>query len=154
MRLRRNVLIFHQAALGDFIVTWPLAVALGRLFPQSRVLYVTHASKGQLAERVIGVESIDVEGGWHALYVDDPATELPEKCEQVLAGAHTIVSFFSSPNDAWERNVRLAVPDASLIRLTTKPASESTEPVDVIPDFPDDLQHHVTAWLVRQLKPY
>ena len=26
--LRRNVLIFHQAALGDFIVTWPLAMAL------------------------------------------------------------------------------------------------------------------------------
>ena len=51
MSLRRNVLIFHQAALGDFVVTWPLAVALGRLFPQSRVLYVTHASKGQLAER-------------------------------------------------------------------------------------------------------
>src|SRR3954466_6759374 len=113
MRLRRNVLIFHQAALGDFIVTWPLAVALGRLFPQSRVLYVTHASKGQLAERVIGVESIDVEGGgWHTLDVDDPTIELSEKCEQTLSAAHTIVSFVSSPNDAWERNVRLAVPDA------------------------------------------
>src|SRR5689334_13246299 len=141
MRLRRNVLIFHQAALGDFIATWPLAVALGRLFPQSRVLYVTHAGKGQLAERVIGVESIDVEGGWHALYVDDAAVELPEKCEQVLSAAHTIVSFVSAPNDAWERNVRLAVPDASLIRLTTKPAADAG---DAIPDLPDDLQHHVT----------
>jgi heptosyltransferase-3 len=151
MRLRRNVLIFHQAALGDFIVTWPLAVALGRLFPQSRVLYVTHASKGQLAEKVIGVESIDVEGGWHTLYVDEPAVELPERCEQILSAAHTIVSFVSSPNDAWERNVRLAVPDASLIRLTTKPPTESNEP---IPDLPDELQHHVIASLVHQLKPY
>jgi len=50
------VLIFHQAALGDFIVTWPIAVALGRIFAQSRVSYITAAGKGQLAGRVIGVD--------------------------------------------------------------------------------------------------
>src|SRR6185295_7543783 len=53
MALRRNILIFHQAALGDFIVTWPLAMALSRIMPQSRVIYVTHSQKGKLAERVL-----------------------------------------------------------------------------------------------------
>src|SRR5689334_6765619 len=105
MPLRRNVLIFHQAALGDFIVTWPLAVAMGRMFPQSRIIYVTHSSKGKLAEKVLGVESVDAEAGWHRLFVDDAAVDLPESCERVLSAAHTIVSFVSSPNDTWERNV-------------------------------------------------
>src|SRR5438067_1389585 len=53
--LRRNVLIFHSGAMGDFILTWPLALALGRLFPQSRIFYVTHRQKGLLAERVLRV---------------------------------------------------------------------------------------------------
>ena len=37
----RNILLFHAGALGDFVVTWPLALALARLHPQSRVFYVT-----------------------------------------------------------------------------------------------------------------
>src|SRR5437867_3510753 len=52
MSFRRNILIFHQAALGDFVVTWPLAVALSRMFPQSRVVYVSASSKGKLADHV------------------------------------------------------------------------------------------------------
>lgn len=46
----RNVLIFHAGALGDFVRSWPLGLALGRLYPQSRVIYITHRQKGQLAE--------------------------------------------------------------------------------------------------------
>src|SRR3954447_5041861 len=86
LMLRRHVLIFHQAALGDFVVTWPIAVALGRLFPQSRISYITAASKGQLAGRVIGVEAIDVERDWHLLHAQ--GTTLPEANVKTLAGAH------------------------------------------------------------------
>src|SRR3954470_16561231 len=98
LMLRRHVLIFHQAALGDFVVTWPLAVALGRMFPQSRISYVTHASKGALASRVIGVEAMDVERGWHLLHAEDP--DLPEPNRNTLAGAQMIVSFVSEQGDA------------------------------------------------------
>src|ERR1700678_801872 len=59
--LRRNVLIFHSGALGDFVLSWPLALALGRLYPQSRIIYVAPASKGKLAERVLRIESVDGE---------------------------------------------------------------------------------------------
>src|SRR3982074_1768604 len=66
MLARRNVLIFHLGALGDFLLTWPVALALGRLHPQSRIFYVTHAGKGRLAEQVLRIEAADIESGWHS----------------------------------------------------------------------------------------
>ena len=74
---RRNVLIFHAGALGDFVLTWPLALALGRVYPQSRVYYVTHGSKAALAEKVLRVEGSDIEGGWSALHSPDAALSPP-----------------------------------------------------------------------------
>ena len=83
--LRRNVLIFHLGALGDFVVTWPLALTLARLFPQSRIFYVTHGQKGALAEKVLRIESSDIEAGWHQLFSED--AELPAAAARALAGA-------------------------------------------------------------------
>src|SRR5438552_11741739 len=84
MSLRRNILIFHQGALGDFIVTWPLALGLARVMAQSRIFYVTSGQKGALAERALRVESVDVEGGWHQLFSQEP--RLPEPAARMLAG--------------------------------------------------------------------
>src|SRR6478735_11335208 len=99
MALGRNILIFHQGALGDFIVTWPLALTLARLHPQSRVFYVSAAGKGALAEKVLRVESLDIEAGWHQLYSESP--QLPEAPAKRLASAHTVVSFVSDAQDRW-----------------------------------------------------
>jgi ADP-heptose:LPS heptosyltransferase len=150
MILRRHVLIFHQAALGDFVVTWPLALALGRMFPQSRISYVTAGSKGALASRVLGVEAIDVEAGWHLLHSEN--AELPEPLRKTLSGAHTIVSFVSDPHDAWEHNVRRIVPDSILIQLKTNPPA--TMAVADIDEVPDGLADHVTGLMLRQLRPW
>ena len=47
MPLRRNILLFHSGiALGDFVVAWPLALGLGRVFAQSRVFYMYHGAEG------------------------------------------------------------------------------------------------------------
>src|SRR3954454_9407271 len=89
--LRRNVLIFHAAALGDFVLTWPLIMALGRLHPQSRIIVVTHASKGSLAELALHVESHDVEQGWHGLFSSDVA--LAERPAAMLQAAHAVYTF-------------------------------------------------------------
>jgi ADP-heptose:LPS heptosyltransferase len=134
--LRRNILIFHQAALGDFVVTFPLALAMGRMFPQSRVMYVTASSKGKLAERLLGVDSVDIETGWHVLH--GPKPELNDRNRSLVTGAHTIISFVSSPNDTWEDNVRAFNPQATLVQLTTKPEDDRT-------------QDHIASALVRQL---
>lgn len=132
--LRRNILLFHNAALGDFVLTWPLAMALARLFAQSRVMYITASQKGQLAERVLNVEYRDIEAGWHALY-GDPAA-LPETARKTLAGAQLVIAFSAGTGDAWLNNVRSIVGDA---------------PVIVLQPNPDDGGAHVTQHQLAQL---
>ena len=138
MLSRRNVLIFHLGALGDFVLTWPLAVALGRLHPQSRIFYVTHGSKGKLAEKALGIDSIDVEGGWHALYGE--VETLPPEVDRRLNSAHTILSFVSDGSDGWAKNVRRLAPEATLLPIAMPPRG----------DMPDG---HVIESLLRQLQP-
>src|SRR5438105_3708246 len=135
MVTRRNILIFHAAALGDFVVTWPLAMALGRLYPQSRIVYVTHASKAALAERLLGVESSDIESGWHTLFSEIP--NLTEKPEKILQSAHSIFSFISTGDDQWAKNVKTLAPDAKLATLTPRP--------------PQDYAQHVSEFHLDQL---
>jgi ADP-heptose:LPS heptosyltransferase len=89
--LRRNVLIFHSGALGDFVLTWPLGLALSRLWPQSRIIYVTHKQKGLLAEKVLRVEWSDADAGWHHLFGD--AGNLPLDCRKKLEGAQAVFGF-------------------------------------------------------------
>src|SRR5947208_2562172 len=123
---RRNVLIFHSGALGDFILTWPLALALGRLFPQSRIFYVTHRQKGLLAERVLRVESVDVEGGWHHLFSESPSAPppLPEPAANLLTRAHAVFTFMAGPDSTWTRNVARLAPEAQVISLSPAPQGD------------------------------
>jgi ADP-heptose:LPS heptosyltransferase len=139
---RRNVLIFHSGALGDFILTWPLALALGRLFPQSRIFYVTHRQKGLLAERVLRVESVDVEGGWHPLYSESPAAPpaLPEPAFNLLTRAHAVFTFMAGPDSPWTRNVARLAPEAQVVSLSQAPQG--------------DFAGHLSDYLVAQLKPW
>lgn len=135
MALLRNILIFHGGALGDFVLSWPLALALGRLYPQSRVFYVTAAGKGKLAERVIKVESLDSESGWQRLHGRD--ADLPQMPRRLLAGAHCVFSFVHRPGDAWEQNVRQHAPSAQIYALRTQP--------------PEGFGGHAAEFLLSQL---
>ena len=137
MHLRRNVLIFHQGALGDFVLSWPLAMALGRLYPQSRVIYVAQAQKGALAEEALRVDSADIEGGWHGLYADHVA--LPKPAMRLLMGAHAIFSFVASPGDQWADQVSHLAEKADLHLLAPRP--------------PEDYTGHATDYLLEQLAP-
>lgn len=121
--LRRNVLIFHQAAMGDFVLTWPIALACARLWPTNRIIYVTHESKGKLAERAIGTEFRDGEP-LHPLFSSD--AKLPESAMKLINGAVTIISFVSNGSDAWADNIRRLAPEAQLICVTRRPA----DPID------------------------
>jgi ADP-heptose:LPS heptosyltransferase len=131
MQARRNILIFHAGALGDFVVTWPLALALARVHPQSRVFYVTQRSKGALAERVLRLESADSEAGWHSMFAAGPAlgagpakAALPEAQAKLLAGAHSVVSFLSSPGDAFSQSVERLSPGVNYLPVTVSPPAE------------------------------
>jgi ADP-heptose:LPS heptosyltransferase len=135
--IRRNVLIFHAGALGDFVLSWPLALAVGRLFPQSRIIYVAAGQKGKLAERAIRTESVDVEGGWHHLFGD--AASLPDAARKMLENAHSVFSFVASPGDVWSNNVRAVAPEAQLVHLDPRPADDSL------------FAGHISQWLADQL---
>lgn len=117
--LRRNVLLFHNAALGDFVMTWPIAVAVGRVLAQSRVMYVTAASKGRLAERLIGVEAVDAEAGWHGLHADDPT--LPETPAKLLKSLQMAIVFSKAPDERFLSNLRTLAGDAPVVHLSPNP---------------------------------
>jgi len=165
--LRRNILIFHSAALGDFVLTWPLALSLGRLYPQSRIIYVTQSQKGALAERCLRVETTDIEAGWHHLHGDGDS--LPEAARRRLEGAHSIFSFVAgdanraaanradsdqtiagradahravanSPQaNPWLDTAREISPQANILALTARPPVGFTE--------------HATQYLLQGLSP-
>jgi len=134
--VRRNVLIFHVGALGDFILSWPLAIALGRIHPTSRIIYITHSEKGKLAERLLGVEWQDIEAGWHHLFSD--AQNLLPAARSTLASSHAVYSFISAAQDPWSDNLRRAEPTIALNCLQTTP--------------PTGYSSHVSDYLLDQLR--
>ncbi|MGA2442016.1 MAG: hypothetical protein ABSH08_13760 [Tepidisphaeraceae bacterium] len=127
----RNVLIFHSGALGDFVQTWPLGLALGRLFPQSRVIYVTQRQKGVLVEKVLRLEFMDTELGWHHLFGD--AAQLPEVCRHKLASAHSIFTFIARPGDAWMRAAASVAPGAQMIPVEAGTAGQIANSLNGVP---------------------
>src|SRR5688572_18889147 len=138
MALRRNILLFHQGALGDFVLTWPIALAMARIHPQSRLFYVTHGQKGRLAEKALGVEWADAEAGWHTLF--GPGAPLPEAPGRLLAGAHSVVSFLSAPDSPFVENVRRLAPEANVLAINPTP--------------PEGFAGHVTEFQLEQLRPW
>ena len=119
--LRRNVLILHAGALGDFVLAWPLILALGRLHPQSRIIVVTHASKGALAEAALRVESADIEQGWHSLFAADATPS--ENVAKMLGAAHSVYSFLSRDGDVTTANLRrIAGAEAKVVTVSPRPA--------------------------------
>lgn len=135
--LKRNVLIFHSGALGDFVLTWALGLGLGRLYPQSRVIYVTQRSKGELAGKVLGLDWRDAEAGWHGLYAE--GGEVPDGA-RTLAGAHTVISYVTSPEDLWTRNVDRLTAGATIVHVQPNP--------------PAGWGEHATRWVLKQLEPH
>ncbi len=141
MALRRNILLFHQGALGDFVVTWPVALGLARVYAQSRLFYVTHSEKGKLADKVLRVEWADAEAGWNGLFGpagSQPA--LPEVSAKLLAGAQMVVGFLSGSSKAWADNVRRLAPEANVLVINPTP--------------PDEWKGHATEYQLEQLLPW
>lgn len=128
MPLLRNVLIFHSGALGDLVLSFPLALALARLHPTSRVRYVTTAGKGRLAQRVLGVESADAESGFSSLFAE--GAEVPQLVANMLAGSHRIVSFVAGRESVWARRVSELAPQAMTLFATTTPTRPGAWAID------------------------
>jgi heptosyltransferase III len=129
--LARNILIFHAGALGDFVQTWPLGLALGRLYPQSRVIFVTQRQKGLLAEKVLRLEFTDVESGWHHLFGD--ALKLPDFCRAKLASSHAVFTFIAKPGDTWCASVASIAPKAQIVPVAAGAMPQMLESLASLP---------------------
>jgi len=136
--IRRNALIFHSGGLGDFLLSWPLGLALGRLHPQSRIIYVTQASKGALAAKALGLEWCDLEQSWSAMF-SDPAG-LNEQARKTISAAHGVYTFIASADDAFCRNAAQLAPSAAIVPLRIAP--------------PPDFSGHALDYLISQLSAY
>lgn len=136
MGSRRNILIFHAGALGDFVLTWPLAIALSHVYPDARIVYVTHASKGAMAHRFLPVDYACIDtGGWHSLHGD--WLRLSDTNREMLASCQRAFAFVSRPDEWWVRNCRhLGCADVTEMRAL---------PTGGIP-------RHVAAFYVEQLR--
>jgi hypothetical protein len=98
-----------------------LILALGRIHPQSRIIAVTHASKGALAEAALHVESADIEQGWHGLF--GTGTALSERPGKMVEGAHAIYNFIS-PDDSV---LKPLAPEAKVVTLQPTPPANSAK---------------------------
>lgn len=105
-----DVLVMHRAALGDFILTWPLLrslAAAGR-----RVGIATDRSKAQLAARELGVTGIDIE---QRRFSD---LWLPGRRPEPVPGVARVISFLADPRTeagaAWVANARAMFPWATV----------------------------------------
>jgi ADP-heptose:LPS heptosyltransferase len=134
--IRRNVLILHTGALGDFVLAWPLVLGLARLHPQSRIIVVTQPSKGALAEAALRVESADAGAGWHGLFGSDASVALGERAKALLDAAHAVYSFVHESPDA----ILVRAPESHVVTLRTIPA--------------DGWAKHASEWMLEQLAPH
>lgn len=129
-------LIFHTGALGDFVLTWPLAMALRERWSGCPVVYVTHPSKGQLADRFLGTQSVTVEtGGWHSLYSDAPALHVASR--DLVTRAERIIIFGTGENGLFTQNLQRLSPGAKILTLAPLP--------------PAGFAEHATSFLYQQL---
>lgn len=127
-----HVVIIHSAALGDFVLTWPIALAAQALGSSARVTYITQHSKGQLARRFLHCEHVDIElAGLHRLYGGRPA--LHPTVEAMLRTATRVIDF--ACGDA----LAAVCPASALVHLPVKP--------------PPDWQEHVVAFYASRLPP-
>jgi len=127
--------IFHQAALGDFVLTWPLLRAL-----RERTIVVAPWSKARLAADVFAhVEPMDIEMLEFArLHAAGGPTHVSPAVRDLLDAAGRIISFVSTGGDAWAANIRRLAPRASAYFVRPRP--------------PGDWARHVCAWHEAQLE--
>lgn len=130
-----STLFFHQAALGDFVLTLPLLRAL-----KGRVTVVSGWSRAALAAQLVEhVTPMDAElWEFTRLWTEKGPTSLSPAIRELFEQAELIISFVSRGDDHWAAHVRRIAPRAKIAFVEPRPPAGSTE--------------HVTKWHERELR--
>lgn len=129
-----SILVFHQGALGDFVLTFPILHALPR-----PLTLVAPSEKAHVAQRILeDIELLDVDAlPWHRLFQPDLPLGDAKPLLPHLHHARIIVSYVSSGGDAWATNVRRLAAGSRIVFVQPRPPA----------DFPG----HVLDWQLQQL---
>lgn len=127
-------ILFHQGALGDWVLTFPILHALN-----GRTLAITARSKARLASKLFPhVVPIDIdEGDLMSLHAEGGAGEVGAVWRDRLSQASRIISFVSRGRDRWAENVHRLAPRAQIVFVDPRP--------------PGDWADHVCDWHRHQL---
>ncbi len=127
-------IFFHQAALGDWVLTFPILRALN-----GPVTAVSAWSKARLAAMLMDhVQPVDIEAReFSRMHAPDGPAALGPAVEQLLADARLLISFVSGPHDPWALSARRLTPGAEVIFVQPRP--------------PRNWTGHVCEWHDQQL---
>ena len=131
-------LFFHQAALGDFVLTFPILRSLAAL--PGQLIVVAPWSKAVLAQTTLpDTRSMDIEL-WEfiRLHSESGPTHISPAVNELFTGARRIISFLSNGNDTWSTNVKRLSPRAQRLFVYPRP--------------PQDFTGHVVDWHDLQLR--
>lgn len=134
------IVVVHQGALGDWVMTFPILRAL----PREPVALVTAPTKGNLAKRVRPIDAVHAaeSAGWSRLFAAgasaDDVSLRRDGVVETLGLASLVMSFVSDGRDAWASNARSLAPDAKLVFVAPRP--------------PSDWADHVAEWHRAQLR--
>jgi heptosyltransferase-3 len=131
-------LFFHQAALGDFVLTFPILRSL--CARADRTIVISSKSMAKLAATAVdGVSPMDIERReFTRLHAQDGHAEVSRDTRELFEQARRIVSFVSDGKDAWAGNVAALAPDALTVFAGTQP--------------PKNWAGHVSEWQQVQLQ--
>ena len=128
-------LVFHQAALGDFVLTFPLLQAL-----PGRTEVIAPWSKAWLAQTVCeDVRAMDIElFEFSRLHTPGGPSAVSPAVAELFSAAERVISFVSNGGDAWSANMARLTPRAKLAFCLPRPS--------------DDWTGHVCDWHRTQLQ--
>ena len=117
-------MLIHQAALGDFVLTWPIL----RGWAGTPTLVVSSWSKARLAARVMPhVIAHDIEGAsWSRLFVAGVDVACPSG---IVERPENIVTFVSDHGDAFTQHLRTLWPEAQIACVPGRPPLDWPERV-------------------------
>ncbi len=112
-----RAILFHEGALGDSVLIWPLLRGLGECTLFSQI------GKARLAAGCIhGVRAMDGQtAAMSRLHAPGEAERIDPGLAELLGGADRIISFISGGQDAWAANLRALAPRASLHFVDPRP---------------------------------
>ena len=107
-KFARKVLVIHQGAIGDLILSLPALAGLREFYPEAYFEIAGFRSILSLiegryyADRVISIDGSD----WASLYLEQRC--IPQRLARYLSGFDLSVVFTANPNPVFRKNLQLA----------------------------------------------